>query len=374
MTFANIKLTIAAALAIGSSASIAAPATYHLTVTDLGSLGGNESVGNGINDFGEVVGSSKLSNGRDQAFIYSNGAMQSLGLLEGINNNRSRANSINDKGQITGTAFVGFSTYAFLYSDGKMHDLGTLSPDGSHFSSGRGVNNLGQVTGSSSGAFIYRNGTMAALTAQFSDGFAINDLGQVAGRASSQTGVHAFLFNPDGSSQDLGTLGGNGSIGYAINNLGQVTGGAPMGIPTNPLQKHAFLYHNGFMQDLGTLGGTDSESYGINDLEHVVGTAKTSTDKDHAFLYSNGIMQDLNSFNGVASSGLTLTQANDINNLGQITGLSYDNANARDTAFLLSVDEVVWENAYSGRWSSANWSLAMTPTRLQGVTIDPARS
>jgi len=72
-----------------------------------------------------VVGYANTSSGGYHAFLYSNGFMQDLGTFGGAN---SLADGINDSGQIVGNADTSSSaaTHAFLYSGGAMHDLGTL--------------------------------------------------------------------------------------------------------------------------------------------------------------------------------------------------------------------------------------------------------
>jgi probable HAF family extracellular repeat protein len=84
---------------------------------------------------------------------------------------------------------------------------------------------------------------------------------------------------------------------------------------------HAFLYTPGtVIQDLGTLpGGSFSQAQGINDSGQVVGWSFLGgTSTTHAFLYTPGtVMQDLGTLGGGYSNGL------DINNLGQVTGYSW---------------------------------------------------
>lgn len=55
-------------------------------LTDLGTLGGSSSSAFGINDTGQVVGSSAIAGDAVQhAFLYSNGSMADLGTLGGAN-------------------------------------------------------------------------------------------------------------------------------------------------------------------------------------------------------------------------------------------------------------------------------------------------
>ena len=51
------------------------------TITDLGTLGGDESGAYGINDSGQVVGQAQKASGQKRAFLYESGTMTDLGTL-----------------------------------------------------------------------------------------------------------------------------------------------------------------------------------------------------------------------------------------------------------------------------------------------------
>ncbi len=92
---------------------------------DLGSLGGLESVANGINASGLVVGWASTSSGQTRAFLKNPGQpMQDLGTLGGDN---SEAYGINASGLVVGSAANASQEYrAFLWMNGTMHDLNEL--------------------------------------------------------------------------------------------------------------------------------------------------------------------------------------------------------------------------------------------------------
>jgi probable HAF family extracellular repeat protein len=110
---------------------------------DLGTLGGNRSVANAINESGQVVGSAQIPNGITHAFRWQNGSMIDLGVLGG---NFSSAADINDDGLVVGvTTTATGQTHAFWWQNGVMSDLGTLGGDTTRVAA---VNNSGQVVGS----------------------------------------------------------------------------------------------------------------------------------------------------------------------------------------------------------------------------------
>jgi probable HAF family extracellular repeat protein len=163
--------------------------------------------------------------------------------------------------------------------------------------------------------------------------YAINDLDQVTGYADlAGSGTHAFLYGK-GRMKDLGTLGGStntiNSFAFAINILSHVAGNSAIAAFPFPVPNHAFLFSHNFMMDLGTLGGNQSTAYGVNDLDQVVGQSETATGAFHAFLYSKGKMYDLGTLGGSESLAF------DINDSGVVVGYSRPKGDDGFNAFVL---------------------------------------
>lgn len=179
------------------------------TLTTLANnLGGTYSVGAGINDSGQIVGSATVKNGNVHAFLYSAGKMADLGTLGGID---STANAINNAGQVVGWSDLSSNAgHGFLYSGGKMTDLGTLpSATGS---TATGINSSGVVVGYATygrhvgqrRAVIYTSSGPADLNTVIPAGTGwillqangINDAGQIVGTGYLNNIIHAFLLTP----------------------------------------------------------------------------------------------------------------------------------------------------------------------------------
>ncbi len=97
---------------------------------------------------------------------------------------------------------------------------------------------------------------------------ALNNMGQIAATVIDSNGFHqAFLRDPNGAVQLLGTLGGVNSVATALNNRGQVVGWSD-----TRMEIHAFIWDPASgMRDLGALGGTQSVATVVNDVGQVFG-------------------------------------------------------------------------------------------------------
>ena len=94
------------------------------TMQDIGTLGGTYAGVMAINEKGQVVGNSTTSGGASHAFLYSSGTTIDLGL--GVGNWGSYGLGINNQGDVVGTTLInngGIQHSAFIYMDGQQVDL-----------------------------------------------------------------------------------------------------------------------------------------------------------------------------------------------------------------------------------------------------------
>ena len=123
MKASRLVTTMAVAIAVSNAANAVTIPIYHLT--NLGTLGGAGGVGTAVatdvNASGQVVGDSLTMSGAEHAFRWSGGVMTDLGTLGGP---YSYGQGINLSGQIVGMAYTtGNAYHAFSYASGAMSDL-----------------------------------------------------------------------------------------------------------------------------------------------------------------------------------------------------------------------------------------------------------
>ena len=177
-----------------------------------------------------------------------------LGTLGG---NESGALALNASGQVTGYTLTDDEREGgvpFLWDGRTMQRLGTTADTFDFgFGIGRDINNSGQVAGyfedeENSEAFAFRsNGTaiqnLGTLAGFHVTGRAINASGHVVGNSTTADGIRAFVWNGT-TMKNLGTFGGSQSFANDINAAGHVTGTA-----STTGAAHAFLWNGTTLRD-----------------------------------------------------------------------------------------------------------------------------
>ena len=260
--------------------------------TDLGDLGGGESVAYGMNDQRQVVGWSTIP-----GCMTANGAP---------------------------------CRRAYMWQNGVMTDLGKLPADEESFA--RAINNAGQIVGTSESDILFGSGTfhgvswMGGVLSQLPDlgmgtSFAhdVNEVGQIAGHSVSSTSIkdHAVIWS-GGAISDIGaTQGHSYNRGYGINDAGFVVGFA-----WNLFQPNDAIQYD---SKWSVIGGTDSpwqnaEAMDINNAGHRVGYQAFPSGSWHGAYWEPGA-------NGATDAGLlpgmTVGELYDVNESGIAVGSSY---------------------------------------------------
>jgi len=338
--------------AIRTASARRRPSRLHgYLLTDIGTLGGARSFAYGINDSGQVVGSSSIrGDALQHAFVYSNGKMTDLSPVNSQDLTTVGPVAINNAGHIA-TGLIENGIYVPVILDSTNNSLSLLG-------SLRGVTPYGfngvatsvndfdnavgysYVNGITRHAFLYSGGVITEIGSfgGYSAALAINNGNVIVGFASYQeAGVaHAFVYS-DHVMKDIAP--GTESYANDINNRGQVVGNF---LTADRHKFHAFLYRGDRFTDLGFAG----TPLAVNDEGYIVGTMNV-LGKQHAFVYENGRAVDLNAAIP-PRSGWELTCASDINNLGQIVGYGIVHNTFR--AFLLTP-------ALSRRQCHGSWKM-----------------
>ena len=326
----------------GNAPPVHHPKHHTYTLIDLGTFGGPQSFVNFpiagyfsvLNNSGTVAGWADTSVPDphpnicfqdcyvEHAFLSKGFGKTDLGSLPAPIPTSSQPNWVADSGLLAGVSENGeldplvldlsglpfFPEFrAVLWRKNGIVNLGTL--DGGYESVANAVNDDGQVVG------LFTNTIPDANSMFFGIGYQT--------RAFSWKG---------GIMQDLGTLGGTNAQALLVNERGQVVGEsylnsnpspacAAMGLNLN-LATGAFLWEKGEMRNLGSLGGTCTVPSDLNDRGQIVGISSLPGDQNvHAFLWENGTMKDLgNTFGGPGSAAIAINNAGHAVGWGQPAG------------------------------------------------------
>jgi probable HAF family extracellular repeat protein len=306
--------------------------SYALTL--LGTLGGDESLANDINESGQVVGTAQAADGTWHAFLWEDGTMRDLG-SGGFD--RNSAYAINDHGTVVGTAgpqldgcFAGgCETQLWMWSDGEMR---AISIEGVTLERFTDVNNRGQVTGYTSAgyyrwtygdAFIWEDGEVTWLgkfgtretgEAKWARAMAINDDGIVAANMTYYANGAGVIWR-DGEFTPLDPVGLY-STATAVNDAGVVVGMASGSLVT---------WRDGELTQLP--GGRPHD---IDNAGRIVGTHH-----DRGFLWDGTSLIHLSNVLPVDAE-YEIIAATAINEAGQIVGHGIRPGAVYATAFLLT--------------------------------------
>ena len=276
--------------------------------------------------FGDVVGTGQHD---CLGFVWQDGAMTPLPTLGGYD---GFATSVNDAGQIVGWAETAVHDPS-CNANGQVLQFQAAMwvKEGDHYVARALPGAKGDPDGAATA--INQRGQVVGIT------------GACGGAIGGATGKDMVVWQDGRVQRTLPTFGGSDwNTPMDINDRGDVVGFSdyPGDGPAFPNSTfHAFFWsdrpfvcHPGEAPMTGTCDlespGSPtntpvSQALGVNDLDQVVGLSFAT---GHAFIWQGGVQTDLNKCIATNSASLVLTDAQEINDAGVITGQAVDTSGA----------------------------------------------
>ncbi len=278
-------------LAGSASVALAFPPAYN--ILDIGILPGDaNSQGNRISPGGVATGRSLPNSGAAHAYSWTQGGGQ-IGLPSLASPSRpfSVGNGVNDNGQIVGagaTTAFGSSRLPLIWNSGVVSQLPL--PAGQTLGDANDINQSGIAVGSAnSGSLqrgvIYQGGTGTFITQTTPGGsfiltaFSINDSGRIVGQGIDPNNAArnvGYVYDIGSASAfEVGALPGfNGALTFDVSNAGHVVGSSMLnqgsGLP------FIWTQANGIQPIPLPIGTSQGSARGVNSNGWAVGTASSA--------------------------------------------------------------------------------------------------
>ena len=251
-------------------------------VTEFAAPGATQTIPDGINNAGQIVGSAHIDAPYGtQGFLYTGGTFSTI-----FWGRSTFATDINNSGQI-----VGYGVFGPLVPNGFLKVGDTFSQigvPGALDTFPAGINDAGQIVGTfrdfkdaHEHGFLYAAGAFTTIDVPGSFGTqanGINNFGQIVGSFSDSAGTHGFLY-AGGTFSTIDVPGSTHTSLVDINNTGQIVGNSDLAA------LHNFLYAGGTFSAIDVPG----ELRGINDAGHIVGVLSVP-EPSSLVLFSVGLL------------------------------------------------------------------------------------
>ena len=204
------------------------------TLTDLGTFGGDQAIGYGINNMGQIVGG-VITEGIWQAYIWipASGAT----FLGDFGGSGSIAFGINDASEVVGFARTAAGEWHAFHWNGTMIDL---NPSGSTYSLANDIGDDGAISGSAliNGQYQAFGWTgsgatqvpFGAAVGGFAACYGVGRGAEYVGTWSNGSTISAFVGDTTGTRVTLPSLGGMYSEAEGANTLGTMVGWSLTGL------------------------------------------------------------------------------------------------------------------------------------------------